>query len=199
MRHTEPTLAVEAAEALAVGGVPVVEVTWNSAGVLPMIRAITETLGNRVLVGVGTVLDLEAAEAAVDAGAEFVVSPHTDPTLVAAMVARGVPAIPGALSPTEVVAAWKAGASLVKVFPAASVGPGHLKDLRGPLPEVPYLPTGGVNLDNAPAFMAAGAWGLGLGSALVDATVVRERRWDDLSKTAAAFAAIAGRAVGAPA
>ena len=103
--------------------------------------------------------------------------------------------IPGALSPTEVLSAWRAGASVVKLFPAGPVGAGYLKDLRGPLADIPLLPTGGVTLDNAATFIAAGAWGLGLGSALVAPDLVASGQFDELTRRAAAFAAIAARAV----
>ena len=155
------------AEALLAGGVDTLEVTCDSPGVLDMIRAIDAALGDRVLLGAGTVLDASTAQSAVDAGAKFLVSPHTDPELVRSFSARGIPWIPGAFTASEVLAAWRAGASVVKLFPAGSVGPAYIKDLRGPLREIPLLPTGGVTIDNAASFLEAGAWGLGMGSALV--------------------------------
>jgi len=191
LRRTEAALAVETAEALLLGGVSVIEVTLNTAGALEMLRAIRDALGDRAELGAGTVLDLPAAEAALAVGAQFIVSPHTDADLVRAMTARGVACIPGALSPTEVLTAWRAGASVVKLFPAGPLGAGYLRDLRGPLAEIPLLPTGGVTLDNAGSFIAAGAWGLGLGSALVAPNLVAERRFDELTQRAAAFAKIA--------
>jgi 2-dehydro-3-deoxyphosphogluconate aldolase / (4S)-4-hydroxy-2-oxoglutarate aldolase len=156
------------AEALMAGGIDTLEVTCDSPGVLDMIRTIDAALGDRVLLGAGTVLDATTAQAALDAGARFVVSPHTDFELVQEFTSRGVPWIPGAFTATEVLTAWRAGASVVKLFPAGSVGPGYIKDLRGPLRNVPLLPTGGVTVANARDFLAAGAWGLGMGSALVD-------------------------------
>ena len=194
LRRTEPHLAVETAEALLRGGVRAIEVTFNSPGVTEMLRAIHDALGEQVLLGAGTVLDGDAAEAALAAGARFIVSPHTDPALIAQLARRGVPCMPGALTPSEVLAGWRAGASVVKLFPAGPVGPGYLKDLRGPLSDIPFLPTGGVTQENAPAFIAAGAWGVGLGSALVDARIVAEERFDELSRRAAAFVAIAAGA-----
>ena len=194
MRRTDPKLACETVEALLAGGMQAIEVTFNSPGALDMLRAIDQAFGARVLLGAGTVLDADDAEAALDTGARFIVSPHTDTALVAGLARRGVPCIPGALSATEVLAAWRAGASVVKLFPAGSVGIGYLKDLRGPLTDIPLLPTGGVTLDNAEAFIAAGAWGLGLGSALVDPRLVSERRFDELVERASAFVRIAARA-----
>jgi len=102
-----------------------------------------------------------------------------------------VPCVPGAFTPTEVLTAWRAGAALVKLFPAGGVGPGYIKDLRGPLREIPLLPTGGVTLQNASDFIAAGAWGLGVGSALVDAKIVAEERYEELRERAAGFAVAA--------
>ncbi len=194
LRRTEPGLAAETARALVDGGVPVVEVTCDSPGVLEMLDAIHRTLGDRVLLGAGTVLDLETAEAAIAAGARFIVSPHTEPPLIETLAAQGIPCLPGAFTASEVLAAWRAGAALVKLFPVGAVGPAHLRDLRGPLRAIPLMPTGGVTLDNAAAFIAAGAWGLGLGSALADPALVASRRFDEVRRRAAAFAALAAAA-----
>jgi 2-dehydro-3-deoxyphosphogluconate aldolase/(4S)-4-hydroxy-2-oxoglutarate aldolase len=194
LRRTEASLAAETAEALLQGGISVIEVTLNTPGALEMLRAMHDAVGDRAVLGAGTVLDVAAAEAALSVGAQFIVSPHTDLELVREMSARGVACIPGALSPTEVLTAWRAGAALVKLFPAGPLGPGYLKDLRGPLADIPLLPTGGVTLDNAATFIAAGAWGLGLGSALVAPNLVAEGRFDELARRAAAFAKIAAAA-----
>ena len=194
MRRTDPRLACETVDALLAGGMQAIEVTFNSPGALDMLQAIDQAFGARVLLGAGTVLDQEQADLALERGARFIVSPHTDAALVSALARQGVPCIPGALTATEVLGAWRAGASVVKLFPASSVGVGYLKDLRGPLTDIPLLPTGGVTLDNAESFIAAGAWGLGLGSALVDPRLVSERRFDDLAQRARAFVEIAARA-----
>ena len=196
LRRTEAARAVDTARAILAGGVRAIEVTCDSPGVLGMIRAISEAFGDQMLVGAGTVLDVETAEAALDAGARYIVSPHTDPDLVGAMARRGVPCVPGAFTPTEALTAWRAGAALVKLFPASGVGPGYLKDLRGPLRQIPFLPTGGVTLDNAAAFIAAGAWGLGIGSALVDQPLIDAGRFDELTRRAAGFIAAAAVARG---
>lgn len=133
-----------------------------------MIGAISQAVGERACVGAGTVLDVSSASAGIGAGASFLVSPHTDPNLIEWASEHGVPFIPGAFTPTEVLNAWRAGAALVKLFPAGSVGADFIRDLRGPLREIPLLPTGGITLDNAAQFLRAGAWGLGIGSALID-------------------------------
>jgi 2-dehydro-3-deoxyphosphogluconate aldolase/(4S)-4-hydroxy-2-oxoglutarate aldolase len=188
MRHTDPSAALKTVEALVAGGICVIEVTFNSRGVLEMIRDIDAHFGERVLLGAGTVLDVQSAEQALQAGAKFIVSPHTDAQLVCAMAERGVPCVPGALTATEIVTAWKAGASVVKLFPAASVGIGYLKDIRGPLNDIPLLPTGGVNLDNAADFFRAGAWGLGIGSSLVDSKLVAAGDFAEITRRARGFA-----------
>ena len=188
MRRTDASLAVETARALVAGGIRSLEVTCDSPGAFDMIAAIDRALSGVALVGAGTVLDEANAEAAVRAGAKFLVSPHTDPQLIASFAARGIPWIPGALTPSEILSAWRAGASVVKLFPAGPVGPGYVKDIRGPLREIPLLPTGGVDLDNAPMFFEAGAWGLGVGSSLVGVGDVGE-----IERRAAAFVEIAAR------
>lgn len=194
LRRTDAAQAVATAEAIYAGGVRAIEVTCDSDGVFDMIRAIGDALGDRMVVGAGTVLDLPTAERALEAGARYVVSPHTDPALIAALAGRGVPCVPGAFTASEVLAAWRAGATLVKLFPAGPVGPGYIKDLRGPLRQIPLLPTGGVTLQNAGDFIAAGAWGLGIGSALVDGPLVAAGRFDELTRRAAGFIAAAAPA-----
>src|SRR5260370_15686380 len=194
LRRTEARLEVESAEAVLKGGISVIEVTLSTPGALEMLRAMRDAVGDRAVLGAGTVLDIPAADAALAAGAQFTVSPHTDTELVREMAGRGVPCIPGAFSATEVLSAWRAGASVVKLFPAGPVGAGYLKDLRGPLADIPLLPTGGITLDNAATYIAAGAWGLGLGSALVAPDLVAGRRFDELTRRAAAFATIAAGA-----
>ncbi len=197
LRRTDAAQAVATAEAIYAGGVRAIEVTCDSDGVFEMIRAIGDAFGDRMLVGAGTVLDLATADRALAAGASYVVSPHTDPALIGAMAQRGIPCVPGAFTASEVLTAWRAGAVLVKLFPAGPVGPGYIKDLRGPLRQIPLLPTGGVTLDNAGDFIAAGAWGLGIGSALVDGPLVAAGRFDELTRRAAGFIAAAAPARGA--
>ncbi len=197
LRRTDAAQAVATAEAIYAGGVRAIEVTCDSDGVFEMIRAIGDAFGDRMLVGAGTVLDLATADRALAAGARYVVSPHTDPALIGAMAQRGIPCVPGAFTASEVLTAWRAGAVLVKLFPAGPVGPGYIKDLRGPLRQIPLLPTGGVTLDNAGDFIAAGAWGLGIGSALVDGPLVAAGRFDELTRRAAGFIAAAAPARGA--
>jgi 2-dehydro-3-deoxyphosphogluconate aldolase/(4S)-4-hydroxy-2-oxoglutarate aldolase len=184
MRRIDEHAAVATAEALVRGGIPTLEVTCDSPGALDMIRVISRELGERAFVGAGTVLDEATAREAMHAGARFLVSPHLDADLVRSFAERDVAWIPGAFTPTEILNAWRAGAVLIKVFPAGPVGPGYIKDVLGPLRDVPLLPTGGVSLDNAADFLRAGAWGLGMGSALVDNRLVLAGDFDEIEDRA---------------
>jgi 2-dehydro-3-deoxyphosphogluconate aldolase/(4S)-4-hydroxy-2-oxoglutarate aldolase len=169
VRAPSPELAIRAAEAVLAGGVSIFEITMTVPNATAAIRALVDKFGARAVVGAGTVLDAEAARACIEAGAAFIVSPGLDLATIAAAHERGVPMMPGALTPTEVITAWKAGADMVKIFPASAVGgPKYLKALRGPLPDVKMLPTGGVNAQTAGEYIAAGAVALGVGSELVD-------------------------------
>ena len=188
MRHTEASLAVEAAQALLRGGVEVVEVTLNTAGAAQMIGQLVETFGAKMLVGAGTVLSPQGVDQAVAAGARFIVAPNADPRVIARCARHGVPAFPGAFTPTEIVTAWDAGADAVKVFPVSGVGPRYIRDLRGPLPHIPLVPTGGVTAQNCAEFIKAGAVAVGAGSDLVDKGVVDRREFDELERRARAFA-----------
>ena len=187
MRHTEAKRAIETAEALRTAGVDVVEVTMNSAGALDMLRALSEHVKGEMVIGAGTVLSTEAAESAVEAGARLIVSPHFDESIVRYAVDRQIAVVPGAFTPTEIFRAWTCGASFVKVFPAGPVGPRYVRDVLAPLNDIPLVPTGGVNLDNAGDFIRAGAAALGLGSALVDPRLVSSGQFDKIADTARAF------------
>jgi len=187
MRHTEARRAIETAEALRTAGVDVVEVTMNTAGALQMLKALSDHFRSEIVVGAGTVLSSEAAERAVEAGARLIVSPHLDESIIRFAVDHHVAVVPGAFTPTEIYRAWTAGASLVKVFPAGPVGPRYLRDVLAPLNDIPLVPTGGVNLDNAADFVRAGAAALGLGSALVDPKLVSAGQFDQLADTARTF------------
>lgn len=178
-RRLDPASVPSIASALLRGGVRAFEITMNSDGALDVIRALARRFGpDELLLGAGTVLTLEEAESAVAAGAQFLVMPHLDAGLVRWAAERGLPAFPGCLSPTEILDAWRAGAAAVKVFPASAVGPAFVRELRGPLPQIPLVPTGGVSVDNAASFIAAGAIAVGMGSWLTgsgDPTVVEDR------------------------
>jgi 2-dehydro-3-deoxyphosphogluconate aldolase/(4S)-4-hydroxy-2-oxoglutarate aldolase len=169
-RHVRADAAPRIGEALVAGGVRAMELTLNEPedAALAAIEALAragEQLG--ALVGAGTVLSIGAARRAVDSGARFIVSPHLDTELIAWCALNGVPCFPGALAPSEVFAAWKAGASAVKLFPAATVGPGYLGQLAGPFPDIEIVPTGGVSAEDAGEWIAAGAVAVGMGSWLI--------------------------------
>jgi 2-dehydro-3-deoxyphosphogluconate aldolase/(4S)-4-hydroxy-2-oxoglutarate aldolase len=144
------------------------EITLNSPGALDLIRRVAGTMGDRLLVGAGTVVTPEEAELAIDAGAKFILSPSLDVETIQVTKELGAVSVPGAFTATEILMAWRNGADIVKVFPA-SVGASYLRDLRGPLPQIRLMPTGGVNLNNIREFRAAGAVAYGIGSALVPA------------------------------
>ena len=159
-------------DALAAGGVRALEVTMTVPRAIEMIREIAPTLPAGFLFGAGTVLDAETAHRVIDAGAQFVVSPVFRRAVIDACHQHDVPALPGCMTPTEILDAWEAGADIVKVFPATTFGPGYLKDVRAPLPQVKLMPTGGVTLDNAGDWIRAGAVAVGVGSALLDAKAI---------------------------
>ncbi len=173
-RRLDPAAAPGLVEALRDGGLAVLEVTLDGDHALDVIAGLA---GGPLLVGAGTVLSVPSAEAAVAAGAAFVVSPHVDPEIVAWAVGSHVPVLAGAYTATEIMTAWDAGASAVKLFPAAAGGPDLVRHLRGPLPHVPLVPTGGVDGGNARAFLDAGAVAVGVGSWLTgaDLDAVRSR------------------------
>jgi 2-dehydro-3-deoxyphosphogluconate aldolase/(4S)-4-hydroxy-2-oxoglutarate aldolase len=152
------------AEGLVTGGIRAFEITLNSPDAYGAIAALALRWGPRLLVGAGTVLDVEQAAAAVDAGARFIVSPHTDPALIEWAVAHNLPVFPGAFSPTEILVAWNAGATAVKLFPASVAGPTFVREFRGPFRDITLVATGGVTIASGPAFLAAGAAAVGIGS-----------------------------------
>ena len=168
IRADSPDLLVEVAEALLAGGVEVMEVTFTVPRVTQVLEKVASKLGSRVLLGAGTVLDPETARAAILAGAEFIVAPSVNLEVIELGRRYSKLVMPGALTPTEVVTAWQAGADIVKIFPSELTGPKYLKALHGPLPHVRLMPTGGVNLDTAVDFLKAGACALGIGGSLVD-------------------------------
>ena len=176
---------VEVAEALVAGGVQVMEVTFTIPKAIQVLERVADKLQGRILLGAGTVLDTETARAAILAGAEFIVSPAVNVSVIEMCKRYGKLVMPGALTPTEVVTAWQAGADIVKIFPSEITGPRYLKALHGPLPQVRLMPTGGVNLETASEFLKCGACALGLGSSLIDPKVVAAgdlKKIEDLAK-----------------
>jgi 2-dehydro-3-deoxyphosphogluconate aldolase/(4S)-4-hydroxy-2-oxoglutarate aldolase len=172
IRAESPDSLVEVAEALVAGGVEVMEVTFTVPRAVQVLEQVAAKLGNRILLGAGTVLDAETARAAILAGAEFIVSPTVSTPVIEVCRRYSKLAMPGALTPTEVVTAWQAGADIVKIFPSELTGPRYLKLLHAPLPQVRLMPTGGVNVDTAGEYLKSGACALGVGGALVDPKLV---------------------------
>lgn len=187
--------ALDAVDAVCAGGIPIVEITMTVPRAIEIIREVVRSRGGRVLVGAGTVLDAQTADECVDAGAEFVVSPGFDAATVERMRQRGRLMMAGALTPTEVIAAWKAGSDFVKVFPCGQVGgAAYIKALKAPLPQVPLVPTGGVTLDTAADFIAAGAAALGVGGELVQAAALKDGKTEEIVEAARKFLAVVARA-----
>jgi 2-dehydro-3-deoxyphosphogluconate aldolase/(4S)-4-hydroxy-2-oxoglutarate aldolase len=188
-RGTDADAVIDTVDAIRRGGVSTVEVTANTDGVLDMIRDVSSTFtADELTVGAGTVLDAETARAAILAGAEFVVTPSFDEGVVRTANRYGKPSLVGIATPTEAVRAFEAGADMVKVFPAATLGPGFVSALGGPLGHVPTVPTGGVDLGNVRDFFEAGATAVGVGSAIVDADAVARGDFDAVEANARGFA-----------
>jgi len=180
--------AISAAEAIREGGIPILEITMSVPGAVTVIEQLGARYSNEVLLGAGTVLDPETAETCIKAGAKFIVSPSLNIQTIDCCRQREIAVFPGALSPTEVVTAWQAGADAVKVFPCSAVGgPGYLRALKAPLPQIKLVPTGGVSLSNAKDFIAAGAWALGVGADLVDTKAIRSGKREVVVAAARAY------------
>jgi 2-dehydro-3-deoxyphosphogluconate aldolase/(4S)-4-hydroxy-2-oxoglutarate aldolase len=174
LRRVEPRdRLLDLVAGLAADGVRVFEVTFDAAAAADDLGAVRERLAavgiDGAVVGAGTVVTAERLEAAAASGAQFIVGPTLDVALIQRAIDRGLPVMPGAYSPTEIAAAWQHGATFVKVFPASSLGPGHIRELRGPLPEIELIATGGVDATSAGSFLAAGCVAVGVGGALVNA------------------------------
>src|SRR5438094_6084093 len=190
VRSPDSQQLVEVARALADGGVSVVEITMTVPGALDVLRQVRQALGDRILLGAGTVLDAATARAVLLAGAEFVVAPTVNLDVIRLCRRYDKLVMPGAFTPTEILTAWEAGADIVKVFPAEVVGPAYFKALRGPLPQIRLMPTGGVDLTTAAAFLKAGACCLGVGGQLVEPRAVAEGNFDRIRQLARQYVEI---------
>lgn len=180
-----------AAEAVCAGGIPIVEVTMTVPGAIELIAELGTSIGREVLVGAGTVLDAQTAARCLDAGAQFVVSPGYDPETIGFVKSRNVLIMAGALTPTEVIGAWKAGSDFVKIFPCGSMGGAkYIKALKGPLPQVPMIPTGGVNLETAADLIRAGSEALGIGGELVSVPALAAGNTKPITEAARKYVAI---------
>ncbi|WP_224270907.1 bifunctional 4-hydroxy-2-oxoglutarate aldolase/2-dehydro-3-deoxy-phosphogluconate aldolase [Haloprofundus salinisoli] len=195
VRGVDPDRTIDVVDALVEGGIDTVEITADTAGVLGTLEAVTSTFDHsEVLIGAGTVLDSETARAVLLAGASFVVTPSFDPGVVETCNRYGAVVAPGVQTPTEAVHAYEAGADLLKIFPASSLGPEYVRSLGGPLPQLPLVPTGGVSLDNVEAYVDAGATAVGVGSSLVDSEAIAAGEYGVLTERAEQFRAAIDRA-----
>lgn len=183
--------AMAAVEAIKAGGVPILEITMTVPGAVKVIEQLADKFGDEIVLGAGTVLDAETARACILAGATFVVSPALNLGTIELCKRYAVPICPGALTPTEVVTAWQAGADFVKVFPCSAMGgSSYIKGLKAPLPQVDLIPTGGVNLNTAADFIKAGSSALGIGADLVDLKALREGNAAKITESAKQFVQI---------
>ncbi len=191
IRASSAQLAIKAADAVCAGGIPIVEMTMTVPGAVEAIAQLAKSVGSDVLIGAGTVLDSQTAQQCIDAGAEFIVSPGFDLETVLTVNRLGKLMMAGALTPTEVIRAWRAGSDFVKVFPCGAVGGAkYIKALKAPLPDVPLIPTGGVNMETAADFIHAGAAALGIGSELVSTSTLNSGDTRQISETARKYLAI---------
>ncbi len=195
LRASSASEAIAIADAILAGGVTVLEVTMTVPGAIQVIEQLADHHGEKLLIGAGTVLDAETARSCILAGAQFVVSPALDLRTIELCRRYSVPIMPGALTPTEIVTAWQAGADVVKVFPCSALGGAkYLKALQGPLPQIQLIPTGGVSLSTVEEFLAAGAFALGVGGDLVDAKAAAEGRTSVITENAQKYIAIVKKA-----
>jgi 2-dehydro-3-deoxyphosphogluconate aldolase/(4S)-4-hydroxy-2-oxoglutarate aldolase len=187
IRAPSKEILPDIAQALLAGGVPGIEVTMSTPDAIAGIAMLAEKLGDKSVIGVGTVLDADTARSAIKAGAQFVVSPMFDETIVQTTLELGKISIPGAYTPGEIMRAWRAKADVVKVFPSTALGPTYFKDILAPLPQLKLTPTGGVDLKNAGEWIKAGAVFLGAGSALVSKEAMAKKDWASITANAKAF------------
>lgn len=187
IRRQEVNKVLPIAEALVEGGVGALEITVDSIDAYSMIKNVKAAVGNRALVGAGTVLDTNSARLAIEAGADFLFSPSFNPEVVAIANEHQLISIPGVMTPTEIVNAYESGADILKVFPAGALGVAYIKDLQGPLGHIPMMPTGGVDVSNVQAYIENGAVAVGVGGLLVDSKAIAEEQYEVLTKKAKEF------------
>ncbi|HUV04150.1 MAG TPA: bifunctional 4-hydroxy-2-oxoglutarate aldolase/2-dehydro-3-deoxy-phosphogluconate aldolase [Armatimonadota bacterium] len=187
VRGTSDELIMKAIEAALDGGINVIEVAFTVPNALEIIKRLAASVSDDVILGAGTVLTPEMAADAVDASAQFIVSPNVNLATIEMAKSRGVPVFPGALTPTEIITAWQAGADMVKIFPANVMGPAYLKDLHGPFPQIKFMPTGGVNLSTARDYLENGAAALGVGGDLINRKLMEEGNFAEITNRARKF------------
>lgn len=190
IRGPSAELTIQMVEALAVGGVTGIEITYSTPNAPRVVQALNEKFGDRLVLGMGTLTETRQVEEARFAGAQFIVSPICLPDLVKAMAASGLACMPGALTPSEVFQAYSLGADVVKIFPGSLVGPSYIKALKGPFPYIPMMPTGGVSAANVADWFAAGVVAVGSGSELCPPDLAKRGEWAEITRRAAEFNAV---------
>jgi 2-dehydro-3-deoxyphosphogluconate aldolase/(4S)-4-hydroxy-2-oxoglutarate aldolase len=199
IRGPSADLTIQMVDALVAGGVTGIEITYSTPNAEQVVAALAKKYGDSILLGMGTLTEPRQAESAKAAGAAYLVSPICEPELVKAMVASGLVVMAGALTPTEVMQAYRLGADVIKIFPGSLTGPAYIKALHGPFPHIPMMPTGGVSAANVGEWFAAGAIAVGAGSELAPANLVKEGKFDEITRRAAEFVQVIRAARSAPA
>jgi 2-dehydro-3-deoxyphosphogluconate aldolase/(4S)-4-hydroxy-2-oxoglutarate aldolase len=184
LRGPSPDLTLKMVAALVEGGVTGIEITFTTPSALKVVRDLKSEFEDEIILGMGTLTEVEQALEAKDAGATFLVSPHTEENLAAAMTRTGLPVMMGALTPSEVIKAWNLGSDVVKLFPGSLGGPGYMKSLKGPFPDIPMMPTGGVSKDNLGDWFKAGAFAVGAGSNLCPKDLAQNGEFDRITQIA---------------
>lgn len=187
LRGPSPELTIKMVDALVAGGVKGIEITYSTPNAPQVVAELAKKYGDDIVLGMGTLTEPAQAEEAKAAGANYLVSPFFEPELARAMVATGLATMIGALTPSEIFAAYRAGSDVVKVFPGSAVGPSYIKAVKGPLPHIPMMPTGGVNAGNLADWFAAGVVAVGAGSELCPPKLAKEGKFDEITRTAADF------------
>ena len=184
IRASDASLLIEVVDAIQAGGIDIIEITMTIPNALGVLEEAVAKFGDEVLLGVGSVLDAETTRISILSGAEFVVSPVTRPDVIETCNRYGKVVMPGAFTPTEILTAWEIGADYVKVFPSSVAGARYIKEIKAPLPQIELIPTGGITIDNAGEFIAAGSSALGVGSGLVNQKIIAEREFETLTENA---------------
>jgi 2-dehydro-3-deoxyphosphogluconate aldolase/(4S)-4-hydroxy-2-oxoglutarate aldolase len=194
LRGPSPELTVKMVGALIAGGVKAIEITYSTPNAVKVVADLHRQFGDQIVLGMGTLTEIAQAAEARGAGAQFLVSPITEPALGKAMVDSGLPVMIGALTPTEVFQAFKMGSDVVKLFPGSLVGPAYVKALKGPFPQIPLMPTGGVSAANVGEWYAAGVFGVGAGSELCPPQLAKDGKFDEIAQKAREFVAAVNKA-----
>jgi 2-dehydro-3-deoxyphosphogluconate aldolase/(4S)-4-hydroxy-2-oxoglutarate aldolase len=187
IRGPSQELTLKMVEALVTGGVKIIEITYSTPGAVEVVQSLGKRFGDEIVLGMGTLTKNEQVQEAKEVGAKFLVSPICEQVLVQKIVSSGLVVMAGALTPTEIIQAYRLGADVVKVFPGSLVGPSYIKALKGPFPEIPVMPTGGVNINNISDWFEAGVIAVGAGSELCPSSLAKEGKFNEITDRAAQF------------